>query len=95
VLNNFYSKTRPFGFWHKIRQGFDQRVIFSIRKEARGDLLALAFAIPWHLALFLTPVHLVLHYWSRFFLFLSILAISSIGLYFFWYRNLDRDYLKE
>lgn len=95
VLNNFYSKTRPFGFWHKVRQGFDQRVLSSIRKETRCDLLALAFAIPWHLALFLTPVHLVLHHWSRFYLFLSILVISSIGLYFFWYKNLDRDYSKE
>jgi len=95
VLNHFYGTTRPFGFWHKIRQGFDQRVILSIRKEARCDLVALVFAVPWHLALFLTPVYLVLHHWSRFYLFLSILALSSIGLYFFWYKNLDRDYSKD
>jgi len=95
ALHSFYRTTRPFGFWKKIKQGCDPRFVASIGRETRSDLLALAFAIPWHLALFLTPVHLVLHHWSRFYLFLSILAISSIGLYFFWYKNLDRDYLKE
>jgi solute:Na+ symporter, SSS family len=95
VLNNFYKKTRPFGFWKKIKTHTDRSVILSINKETRHDLIALVFAIPWQISLFLAPIHLVLHHWVRFYIFLSLLLFSSVGLYFFWYKNLNRNYLKE
>lgn len=90
VLENFYRKTRPFGFWKKIKKDFDQEVVLSIKRETRYDLIALIFAIPWQISLFLTPVHLVLHHWFRFYIFLSVLIVSTIGLYFFWYKNLSK-----
>ncbi len=95
VLENFYFKTRPFGFWGHIRKSFNQEIILSVKKETRCDLISLVFAIPWHISLFLTPIHFVLHHWSRFYIFLAILIVSSIGLYFFWYKNLNKNVITE
>lgn len=89
VLEIFYTKTKPIGFWGKIRNKLDRRTVTSIRKENRHDLIALVFAVPWQVSLFLTPVHLVLHRWDRFTLFLIIFILSSIGLYFSWFKYLN------
>ena len=89
VLEKFYQRTRPMGFWNRIKQTLDRNTVQSIRKENRNDLIALLFAVPWHISLFLAPVHMILHRWDRFTIFLSIFIFSSIGLYFFWFRFLN------
>jgi hypothetical protein len=91
VLKKFYTKTRPRGFWHAVSQKIDDRITQAVKRENRRDLLALCFAIPWQLTLFLVPVHIMIRDWSRVGVFLSVLVVSSLGLYFFWYRHLRSE----
>ena len=89
VLRRFFTVTRPMGFWKPVTVKLDSQIVRSARKENRRDLFALVFAIPWQLSLFLAPIHVVIHRWNRFALFLAVFILSSIGLYFTWYRHLS------
>ncbi len=89
VLVDFYKKTRPFGLWTKVRAHIDPDEQRGIKQENRRDLLALACAIPWQVSLFLTPVHFVMHRWDRVLTFGALFLVTSVGLYFFWYKHLN------
>lgn len=89
VLHKFFAITKPMGLWRPVTQEMDPQAVRSIKKENHRDLFALLFAIPWQLSLFLTPIHAVIHYWDRFAFFLTVFILSSIGLYFAWYRHLN------
>jgi len=89
VLENFFKITKPIGFWGPITKFIGADEFQLIKQENRRDLIALFFAIPWQISLFLTPVFVVIHKWDSVSISLSILIISTIGLYFFWYRYLD------
>lgn len=89
TLSNFYTTTRPFGLWGRVRKQLSPELVASVRKESRRDLIALCVAIPWQLTLFLTPMVMMTKQWGAFFLLLGLLAILSVLLYFTWYRNLE------
>lgn len=91
VLRKFFIITKPMGFWKPVTDEMDSQVVRSVKRENHRDLFALVFAIPWQLSLFLTPIHAVIHYWARFILFLVVFILSSIGLYFTWYRHLSSE----
>jgi len=90
VLRKFFTKTKPMGLWKPVTEEMESQAVRSVKKENRRDLLALVFAIPWQLSLFLTPIHAVIHEWDRFVLFFAVFILSSIGLYFTWYQHLSR-----
>lgn len=81
------------GFWKPVTDEMDSRVVRAVKRENHRDLFALVFAIPWQLSLFLAPIHVVIHRWDRFAFFLGVFILSSIGLYFTWYRHLSRETL--
>lgn len=89
VLRRFFAVTRPMGFWKSVTVKLDSQTVRSAKRENRRDLFALVFAIPWQLSLFLTPIHVVIHRWNRFALFFAVFILSSLGLYFTWYRHLS------
>ena len=89
VLIKFYRITRPFGAWKRIAAQLTSQAVTGIKKENRRDLIAILFAVPWQLSMFLTLVHLIIHKWEAFFVLLSIFLVSSIGLYHFWYKPLN------
>ena len=93
VLNRFFAVTKPMGFWKPVTDEMDSRVVRAVKRENHRDLFALVFAIPWQLSLFLAPIHVVIHRWDRFAFFLGVFILSSIGLYFTWYRHLSRETL--
>ena len=88
ALELFYRKTKPFGFWGKISKRLEDHTILQIKKENWRDIIALFFAIPWQISLFLAPVFAVIHKWSSFFVFTLILTVTTVGLYFLWYKHL-------
>jgi Na+/proline symporter len=90
VLEHFYRQTRPIGFWRKIRKRLDQQFVRETKRENRRDLIALFFAVPWQISLFLVPVFAIIHKWETVTVFAGILILSSIGLYVFWFRFLNR-----
>lgn len=89
VLKHFYETTRPFGFWGRVRAQVDPEIVRSIKKEGSRDIIAICFAVPWQLSLFLIPTHVIMHHWAGVAYMSLIFVVSSIGLYFFWFRRLN------
>ena len=91
VLMNFYKITRPFGFWNQVRSNLDTSIVSKINQENRRDIIAIFFAVPWQIVLFLTGMMIVLKQWTNFISLFGILIILSFGLYWFWFRHLSKE----
>ena len=88
TLAEFYARTRPFGFWGPVRAAADPVLVAETARETRADFRALALAVPWQLTMFLTPIYLVIHKLAEAAVCGTIFALTSVGLYFAWYRRL-------
>lgn len=91
VLVNFYIKTRPIGFWGKVSKNLNPNIVRLVKRENKRDIIALLFAIPWQISIFLTPVFFVIHNWINFWVFMSIAIMTSTGLYFSWFKFLIKE----
>jgi Na+/proline symporter len=91
VLQHFYRRTRPFGFWHAVRRQLDPDDRVKINAENRKDILVLLIALPWQFTLFLSGILFVFKQWDRFFVVLSIVIVLSVALYFMWFRRLSDE----
>ena len=91
VLSHFYKVTRPFGFWGSVRTEIPTDVLNQINKENRRDIIAIFFAVPWQVVLFLTGMMIVMKQWSNVFNLFGLLVVLSAGLYWFWYRHLSKE----
>ena len=91
VLSNFYKVTRPFGFWGSVRTELPTDVLNQINEENRRDIIAIFFAVPWQVVLFLTGMMIVMKQWSNVFNLFGLLVVLSAGLYWFWYRHLSKE----
>lgn len=93
VLDAFYRKLRPFGFWGPVRarMGASDPAVVQARTEGREALLNAPLAMVWHLTIFLMAIHIVLHRWDRV-TFLGGIALVVTGvLYVSWYKRLPPD----
>jgi hypothetical protein len=88
VLKNFYTKTRPFGFWKPLYHMLPSEEQKSMKAEHRRDILGIPFALVWQVSLFLLPMQLILKTYSAFMVTFILFVVGLIGLYFFWYKNL-------
>jgi Na+/proline symporter len=91
ILINFYKTTRPFGFWNPIKSSLPEEKKMQINSENRRDIIAICFALPWQIVLFLTGMTLILKRFDLFVYLLVALAILSLGLYYFWFRHLSTE----
>jgi hypothetical protein len=91
VLFNFYKTTRPFGLWGSIRRRLPAETVQAIHKENKRDIFSLFLAVPWQLSLFMLWMMLLFRSWDQFFIILGILIVLSVGLYFSWFRHLDKN----
>jgi Na+/proline symporter len=89
VLESFFRTTRPFGFWHRIRDRLDREESADIRTESRRDIAGILLAVPWQLVLFLSAMVFVTGNWASFGPLALVLAVLSIALYFVWFRHLS------
>jgi Na+/proline symporter len=91
TLINFYKTTRPFGFWKPIKSLLPDEKKIQINSENRRDIIAICFALPWQIVLFLTGMTVILKRFDLFFYLLVILIFLSVGLYYFWFRHLSKE----
>jgi len=91
VLFNFYKKTRPFGFWHRVRKQIPSEKMNQINAENKRDIIAVIFAVPWQLTMFLTVMMVIMGRWDLFGLLLLTFLLLSGGLYYFWFRHLSTE----
>jgi len=90
VIDNFYRVTRPFGFWGVVSQNLPTNLQAKIQRENRRDIMATLIAIPWQLVLFLMGMMLMMKRWDNFGVLLLMFILLSIGLYFTWFKYLDK-----
>ncbi|WP_320178503.1 hypothetical protein [Roseovarius pacificus] len=90
VLEVFFRRTRPWGIWGPIRAMLPEEERKSIRTENTYDLISLPFALVYQVTLFMLPMMAVIHNWRHFFMILPVFLVACAGMYWFWYRNLDR-----
>lgn len=88
VLENFYFKTLPFGFWGPFEKLLDEPTRKQIRKEHWFDIIAIPFGLAWLLTLNLIPLQLMIKQWQAMSVSIVIFVASVLGLYIFWYRQL-------
>ena len=88
VLENFYRKTKPFGFWGPLKQILPADESQAMRREHRCDILALPFVLGWHITLFIWPMQLIVKTYGAFAITFTIFLVCLVGMYFLWYRNL-------
>ncbi|MEP0860025.1 MAG: sodium:solute symporter [Ignavibacterium sp.] len=91
TLINFYKTTRPFGLWKPIKLSLPEEKKIQINSENRRDIIAICFALPWQIVLFLTGMTVILKRFDLFGYLLVILVILSVGLYYFWFRHLSTE----
>ena len=91
VLSHFYKVTRPFGFWGSVRTEIPTEVLNQINEENRRDIIAIFFAVPWQVVLFLTGMMIVMKQWLNVINLFGLLVVLSAGLYWFWYRHLSKE----
>ena len=75
VLVNFYKITRPFGLWGSVRKTISADVQALINEENRRDIIAIFFAVPWQIVLFLTGLMIVMKQWY------NVLNLFDLSLY--------------
>jgi len=95
TLINFYKTTRPFGFWKPIKSLLPDEKKTQINSENRRDIIAISFALPWQIVLFLTGMTVILRRMDLFIYLFVLLILLSIGLYFFWFRHLSTEVRME
>ncbi len=91
TLKTFYKKTRPFGFWGHVKNSIPESAREKVQKENRRDIIALLFAVPWQVVLFLFMMMMVIRRWDTVGVLAVILTVLSFGLYHFWYKNLSKE----
>jgi solute:Na+ symporter, SSS family len=95
TLINFYKTTRPFGFWKPIKSLLPDEKKIKINSENRRDIIAISFALPWQIVLFLTGMTVILKRFDLFIYLFVLLIFLSAGLYYFWFRHLSDEVRME
>ena len=90
VLENFYKTTRPFGLWKKFHYVLSPQALKAAKREHFYDIISVPFTLGWMVTILLMPMQLMIKAYTAFWGTFVIFAISMIGLYLFWYRNLSR-----
>lgn len=89
VLENFYRKTRPFGFWGPLKSRLSPEIREAMGIEHRRDIIAIPFALTFQVMLFLAPMLLIIQNWTAGLTCIVIGAVALCGLYFIWLRHIS------
>jgi solute:Na+ symporter, SSS family len=95
TLRLFYKKTRPFGFWGRIRNSIPDIDMVAVNRENRRDIMSTFIAVPWMLFMGITPMLFVTKQWEYFGYASALLVVLSVFLYFNWFRHLSREGLEN
>lgn len=90
TLMHFYTTTKPWGFWNPIKKiAIQNNVGFKPNKRFSTDMLNVAIGIIWQMTMIIIPIYIVIRDTEKALLFGLIWLVSSIVLYFSWYKKLD------
>ncbi|MGB3514501.1 MAG: sodium:solute symporter, partial [Microcoleaceae cyanobacterium] len=78
-----------------VSQNLPMNIQAKIQAENQRDIIATLIAIPWQLVLFLMGMMLMMKQWDNLGVLLLVFILLSIGLYFTWFRFLDKEVKTE
>jgi Na+/proline symporter len=97
VLRQFNRQINPWGLWGAVTE----RMIADgeLTREEAGerlwekinDTIAVCFAVPFQVSLLLSGMTFMFRDWERFSFWFLMNVLCSVGLYFFWFRNLKSE----
>lgn len=90
VLETFYRRTRPFGFWKPVQGALQPAELSAARKENLWDIISVPLALVAQVSLFLLPMQLLVKNFTSFAITLPIFLLCAVSLYFTWFRRLPR-----
>ena len=88
VLEQFYRQIRVGGAWGRVKYKMSFEFIRQVTIEHLNDIISVVLAIVAQMTLLFGSMVFVLHDWVKFCTCMIIFSFCSIGLYFFWYKNL-------
>ncbi len=95
VLEQFYLKVRPWGFWKPVCRGLlDRYPQLEANRDAGRDMLNVAVGIVWQTALTATGIFLVIKDWTSLGISVAVIVATTLWLKSQWYDRL-RDYPPE
>jgi Na+/proline symporter len=90
VLLNFYTRTRPWGWWGPIREAAIRRDSnFEPNRDFRRDAFNVLVGVIWQTAFVALPIYVVIQAWHPVAVTLAIIAVTSTILKLNWYDHLD------
>lgn len=93
VLKNFYKKTRPWGFWGPILKKVQaDDPSFKPNPDFFRDMFNIVVGIVWQTSLVAMPIYFVIREYDRAEIALGIVVVTSLVLFFTWFRHLDKAY---
>ena len=92
VLDSFYRRVRPWGFWGPVYERLHARDPRVDKNTNFGrDMGNVAVGMIWQVSMAAAAVFLILKQWDSFFIGLAVIAATSAWLYFFWWPTLDEE----
>lgn len=92
VLQHFYLKVRPWGWWGPVReQLLATHPNLAANKDFSRDAVNVAVGIAWQTALTAAGIYLVLQNWTALGWCVAVIVVTSVILKFNWYDKLQ-DY---
>ncbi len=90
VLVNFYTRTRPWGWWGPIRAAAQRRdPSFQPNRNFAWDALNVLIGIVWQTAFVVLPIYVVIHHWNEAAICLAVILVTSAILKRTWYDRLE------
>jgi hypothetical protein len=90
VLLDFYTRTRPWGWWGPIRDAAVRRdPAFQPNQNFARDVFNVVVGIVWQTAFVALPIYIVIHYWNAAAICLAVILITSAILKRTWYDRLE------
>ena len=92
VLKSFYKNVRPWGFWKPVLVEVQKDAPTFLPNRMFGrDMFNVVIGIIWQMALVVWPIFLMIKKWDALALSLTIVAITSLVLKYFWYDPLKKE----
>jgi hypothetical protein len=93
VLKNFYTKTRPWGFWGPVLKKVQaEDPSFKPNPDFVRDMFNIVVGVIWQTALVAMPIYVVIREFDRAKIAAIVVGVTSLMLYIFWYRHLKTAY---
>jgi solute:Na+ symporter, SSS family len=90
VLIDFYTRTRPWGWWGPVRDAAMRRdPSLQPNRNFTWDAFNVVVGIVWQTAFVALPIYVVIHHWNEAAICLAIIAVTSMILKRTWYDRLE------